>query len=253
MKSIRGIFLASVVLLATTLASAATVSLEQAPDIQIALFCDMLAHLPPMYVENARVMELYRDPSLEVNAYASYLGEGRPVIVVTRGAFRVMGTLAFYTAAERTGHRVQPDFDFNAPTPHQVLRVPPNWREEFRDPAFERVWLQSLRSISCFVMAHEMGHHCMGHTRQAFLAKGLGTTQRNPLSMARMMRQDQELEADRFGVYAVGWNGLDYGSVATFCRYMHLCEPKVTWKLVTDHPNWKARERHVKMIVQSLR
>lgn len=235
--------------------------LLDAPQIIKALYYSMLQSLPLQYQAlgvNIRLHTLMRNV---VNARAAYDDGGTPSIDITPPMMDVMLRVSFYVAEARLGHldsdlrsqlhRTKPSFYASG---QLILPLPTNWRTRASDPTFRAVWASSLRSVSCLVLGHELGHHCLGHTAGLLHLMHMTPVQASTIDLhAKLEHQQKELEADTFGIYAVGWNRLDYSSALIFCRYMGLLEPEMHWPYFGTHPGWRTRERNLRIIVESLR
>jgi len=226
---------------------AGELDLIPASKIVHALYFDMLRTLPYQYQVNALDIALFEETTPGIQARSGVIG-GRRVIVVTTDLLDALLRVSYYVAlaqtegAESTGKLLIGKVRLYAPDQRR-LPLPPDFEKRLSKAAFKQKMLLALRSMSCLVMGHELGHHYLGHIPPSRPCADIHEVLRE---------QRKELEADTFGIYAVGWNHLDYPSALTFCDYMGELEPELQWPYFKDHPRWKNRARNLRIIVQSL-
>lgn len=112
----------------------------------------------------------------EVNAWAAFRKKGgskpeEPTITINTGLLDVTALISFYSLGELIQRfdalRVLVE---KSNSPKGSIRGHPLWIT-FRDNSPPSNWSIALRSRLAIILAHELGHHCLGHTRDQRLIR----------------------------------------------------------------------------------
>ena len=242
-------------LLTTLPAQAEPELLEPAARVVLSAYHGMILHLPERYLEVGATARLQRARTLLVNASADN-DHGRFVLTMYDGMIDLLARMSYYVACVQTGRQADLEAGLRAshgryPGGGLILALPPDAEQAMADPAFHACWELCLRSASTQVMGHELGHFCLGHCGSLGAANRTVAIDHAAL-IANAGNQRNELEADRFGIYAVGWAGLDYRASILFWKLMSIAEPSSRWRYLSTHPRSSLRARTLTTIVRAL-
>ena len=101
-----------------------------------------------------------------VNAAASLDDANRPTLVVNRGLIDFDGLDAYYSQARDESQRTRAFRVMlnKVRNPAGTLRITQEWSDWSAVGELPWSWAGSFRSRLAFALAHEIGHHCKGHT-----------------------------------------------------------------------------------------